>query len=145
MASDTLLVLGIVFGAFGVLVLFFVYANRPRRRNRRFVRDLNGGIAALGGSRVGEPMQYEGTGKSLCPPTQLPAGNYVLSYELYSPTRIALVTEAGGSEQTILISTAVGIKEFSVASDGAYRWRIEPNAEESQWRMTVRPVLKRGR
>ncbi|MBL8132637.1 MAG: hypothetical protein JNL42_12330 [Anaerolineae bacterium] len=136
--------------ALGVFFLIAVvaYVNRPRRRHRRFIRDSEGNVTALGTSRVGKPTSLEGVGSFSSPPAQFEAGSYVLSYELYAPTRVALVAQANGVDghaETILLSTGVGLKEFTVENAGPYRWRVEPNAGDGRWKLTVRPVIRRGR
>ncbi|MCK6581174.1 MAG: hypothetical protein L6Q98_24045 [Anaerolineae bacterium] len=130
------------------LIAFVVYANRPRRRHRRFIRDSEGNVTALGTSRVGEPTSLEGVGSSSSPPALFEAGSYVLSYELFAPTRVSLVARANEvdeREETILLSTGVGLKEFAVENAGQYRWRVEPNTGDGRWKLTVRPVIRRGR
>lgn len=143
-------IIALAVAALGVFALIAVvlYVNRPRRRHRRFIRDSEGNVTALGTNRVGEPTSLEGVGRYSSPPAQFEARSYVVSYELFAPTRVSLVAQVNGRdghEETILLSTGIGLKEFVVENAGQYRWRVEPNVEGSRWKLTVRPVLKRGR
>jgi hypothetical protein len=145
MTMDTTLVVGGVLLISAIAVIGFVlYSNRPRRRHRRFVRDGTGNIVALGRDRVGAPIPLQGKGTFSSTPAQLQAGKYVLSYELDTATRVALIAQADGDEETVLISAGAGLKEFAVDAAGAYLWRVEPNIEDSSWRINYRQVQRRG-
>lgn len=147
MATDDILALAFIVILVVLLGATLVLARggRTRRRNRRFRRDETGEVVALGSTRVGDPTPIEGKGSFTGSPSQLRAGHYVLSYEFHTPTRVALVAQIDGDEETVLMGSGAGLKEIEVAVGGTYLWRVEPNIADSEWRITYRPVVRRGR
>lgn len=131
-----------------VVILGIILArnSRPRRRTqRRYQRAETGELIGIGGTRIGEPVTLEGKGSYSGGSAQLQTGYYVISYELDTPTRVALIAEQDGDEETLLMSSGVGVKEFTVEAPGRYLWRVEPNIQSSKWRLVYRPVQRRAR
>ncbi|MDZ4770965.1 MAG: hypothetical protein SGJ24_17705 [Chloroflexota bacterium] len=143
MSLETLIVIAIA----ALLLLsglsFAIVTSRPRKRDRRYVRDAGGNVVSIGGQRMGDATELRGDNVHTSPSAQLDAGKYVLSYELDVPTRVVLIAESDGEEETILISFGAGVKEFAVMLDGAYHWRIEPNVSNRPWRIVYHAVRRR--
>lgn len=134
-------------GAVLVIVLAYIsrYPKQRRRTSQRYQRTETGELIALGKTYMSEPVTVEGKGSFSGGSAQLQPGYYVISYELDTPTRIALISESDGDEETLLMSSGVGVKEFSVIAPGRYLWRVEPNVQTSKWRLVYRPVQRRDR
>lgn len=145
MSLEIILLIVVVVISLAGLIGFIANANRPRRRSRRFLRDESGNIRSLDGRLTGDPIPLEGKGTYTSSPTQLSNGRYVLSYELHAPTRVALIAQQDGDEETILLSDGAGLKEFAVEAPGSYLWHVETNFVDSPWRIIYRPVQRQGR
>jgi hypothetical protein len=142
MSLETVLL--IIIGAIVVGGALVIVRNqvRPKRRDRRYLRDIEGNMISTGGAKMSATLELSGDALHTSPPAQLPAAKHVISYEFHTPTRVALVA-ADGEEITLLISQGAGVKDFYVEQAGTYRWRVEPNAAGNPWRVSVYPVGRR--
>lgn len=148
MDANLLIVGGIILVLIVVVVLgvVLVRSNRPKRRTRRrYQRSQSGGLIGVDGTEVGaDSVTLTGTGSYSGSPAQLQTGYYVISYELDTPTRVAIIAERDGDEETLLMSSGAGVKEFTVEEAGRYLWRIEPNMQNSKWKLVYRSVQRRA-
>lgn len=137
----SLLIITIILVIVGIIIAVAVLrmAARPRRRDRRYVRNDAGQVMAIGSTAVHDGEEMRGRGAFTGEPTQLQEAKYVLDYELDVASRVAIVAE-DGAEIPVLIAFGAGVKEFYVEAPGTYRWTIHPVEPDRPWRLAFHKV-----
>lgn len=137
---DTLVVFLIPLALIGVMAYIVrrKIASDDRALSERFTFDEDYGIQREGAAY---PIHFEGSGAQTTGVFRLEPGRHRLSYQFPADgkVKVDLFTHSGEEQETLLIASGSGEREFSVTG-GRYLLDLDPAVDESRWSVAITPL-----